>query len=310
MITTAMIKTLRERSSAGLMDCKRALVECGGDLDEASDWLRKKGLADAARKAGRVAAEGLVAAALRDAQGVLIELNSETDFVSRSAGFQELARWVAGVALDSHEGDATAVLSATGEKDGVRISVEDRIREAIARIGENITLRRVARVSVGKGCVVPYLHNALGPDLGRIGVLVAVETDGEVSDAVEGVGRQIAMHVAASRPLSVSEEDLDPAALARERRILTEQALDTGKPQAVVEKMVSGRLAKFMKENCLLRQPFVMDVDISVSEALERAGRKLGAGIGVSGFARLTLGEGIERHQEDFAAEVAAVAGG
>ncbi len=309
MITTAMIKTLRERTSAGLMDCKKALGESGGDLDAAADWLRKKGLADAARKAGRVAAEGLVAVALDGRQGVLVELNAETDFVSRSAEFRDLARWVAGVALAAG-GDADAVLEAEGEVDNRPVKVADRIREAISTIGENMALRRVSRVQAANGRVVPYLHNAAGPGLGRIGVLVAVETDGEPSEMLEGIGRQIAMHVAASRPLSVSEEDLDPAELERERRILTEQALESGKPEAVVEKMIAGRLKKFVKESCLLRQPFVMDVDVTVDQALRKAGDDLGARLAVGGFARFALGEGIEKREEDFAAEVAAVAGG
>ena len=309
MITTAMIKALRERTSAGLMDCKKALGESGGDLDAATDWLRKKGLADAARKAGRVAAEGLVAVALDGKEGVLVELNAETDFVSRSAEFQGLARWVAGVALTAG-GDADAVLEAEGEVENRPVRVADRIREAISTIGENMALRRVARVQAANGRVVPYLHNVAGPGLGRIGVLVAVETDGEPSETLDGIGRQIAMHVAASRPLSVSEEDLDPAALERERRILTEQALESGKPEAVVEKMIAGRLKKFLKESCLLRQPFVMDVDMSVDQALRKAGDDLGARLAVGGFARFALGEGIEKREEDFAAEVAAVAGG
>lgn len=309
MVTTAMIKALRERTSAGLMDCKKALGESGGDLEAATDLLRKKGLADAARKAGRVAAEGLVAVALDGPDGVLIELNAETDFVSRSAEFQELARWVAGVALAAG-GEAEAVLEADGEVEGRRVKVTDRVRAAISTIGENMALRRVARVRAGNGRVVPYLHNAAGPGLGRIGVLVAVETDGEPSDALDGIGRQIAMHVAASRPLSVAEEDLDPSVLERERKILTEQALESGKPEAVVEKMVAGRMAKFIKESCLLRQPFVMDIDITVEQALRKAGDEHGARLTVGGFARFALGEGIEKRQDDFAAEVAAVAGG
>ncbi len=309
MITTAMIKTLRERTSAGLMDCKKALTESDGDLDAASDWLRKKGLADAARKAGRVAAEGLVAVALDGDEGVLIELNAETDFVSRSAEFQELSRWTATVALDAG-GDASTLLAAEGDVDGRSVSVEDRIRESIAKIGENMSLRRLARIGARNGRVVSYVHNALAPDLGRIGVLVALEVDGEPSQASHEIGRQIAMHVAASRPLSISEDDLDPEALERERRILTEQALESGKPEQVVEKMVSGRLAKFVKENCLLRQPFVVDPDATVGAALERASGEAGARLSVGGFACFVLGEGIERRQEDFASEVAAVAGG
>ena len=309
MITTAMIKALRERTSAGLMDCKKALGESDGDLEAAADWLRKKGLADAARKASRVAAEGLVAVALDAREGVLVELNAETDFVSRSAEFQDLARWVAGVALASG-GDADAVLESEGEVDRGPVKVADRIREAISTIGENMALRRVARIRAANGRVVPYLHNVAGPGLGRIGVLVAVETDGEPSEMLDGIGRQIAMHVAASRPLSISEEDLDPAALERERRILTEQALESGKPEAVVEKMIAGRLKKFVKESCLLRQPFVMDVESTVDQVLRKAGDEIGAGLAVGAFARFALGEGIEKRGEDFAAEVAAVAGG
>ena len=309
MVTTAMIKALRERTSAGLMNCKKALGECGGDLDAATDWLRKKGLADAARKSGRVAAEGLVAAALDGGEGVLIELNAETDFVSRSSEFQELTGWVAGVAL-ACDGGVDAVMAAEGEVDGRPVAVADRIREAIATIGENMALRRVSRVRAANGRVVQYLHNSVGPNLGRIGVLVAIETDGTPSDALEGIGRRVAMHVAASRPLALAEEDLDPAVVERERNVLTEQALESGKPEAVVQKMVSGRMAKFVKESCLLRQPFVMDVDISVAQALQNASEELGVSLRVGGFACFVLGEGIEKRQEDFAAEVAAVAGG
>ena len=309
MVTTAMIKALRERTSAGLMDCKRALGESGGDLDAATDWLRKKGLADAARKSGRIAAEGLVAVALDGEEGVLIELNAETDFVSRSTEFQELTRWVAEVALVT-DGDAAALMDAEGEVEGRPVCVADRIREAISTIGENMSLRRLSRVRAANGRVVQYLHNAVGPNLGRIGVLVAIETDGTPSDTLDGIGRRVAMHVAASRPLALSEEDLDPAVVERERKVLTEQALESGKPEAVVQKMVSGRMAKFVKESCLLRQPFVMDVEISVEKALRNAGDELGVSLRVGEFACYVLGEGIEKRQEDFAAEVAAVAGG
>ena len=309
MISTAMIKALRERTSAGLMDCKRALGEAEGDLEAAADWLRKKGLADAARKAGRVASEGLVAVALGDRQGVVIELNAETDFVARSAGFQSLAGWVAGVALGVGGGEAE-VLAATGRVGEREVTVADRIRESVATIGENLSLRRVARLRVERGMVVPYVHNAVGPGLGRIGVLVALETEGRpAADGVEAIGRQIAMHVAASRPVAVDEADLDPALVERERRVLTEQALESGKPPRVVEQMVAGRMAKFVAASCLLRQPFVVDMDRTVGEAVILAGAELDAGLTVAGFRCLALGEGIEKQQQDFAAEVAAVTG-
>jgi len=310
MISTETIKTLRQRTSAGMMDCKKALLASDGDLDAAADWLRKKGLSDAARKAGRVAAEGLVAVAQDGRNGVLVELNAETDFVSRSPEFQELARWVANAALRT-DGDIGAVLDAELDWNGRQVKPRQRIQEAVATIGENIALRRLARVSACEGgALLSYLHNAQGAELGRIGVLVAVAAPGAPSAELEGVGRQVAMHVAASRPMSIAEADLDPAAVARERRLLSEQARESGKPDAVVEKMVAGRMKKFFKESCLLQQPFVMDPDVTVAQALERAGKPHGCAVTVDGFACFVLGEGVEKRQADFASEVAAVAGG
>ncbi|MDR3507754.1 MAG: translation elongation factor Ts [Caulobacteraceae bacterium] len=307
-ITAGLVKELREKSGAGMMDCKRALQENGGDVDVAMDWLRTKGLSKAAKKADRVAAEGLVAIALRPVGagmvGTVIELNAETDFVARNELFQGEARKIAQVALDT-DGSVdtiTAAKTADGE------TVADTITNLIATIGENMLLRRAARFEVGAGAIAAYVHNATAPDLGRIGVLVALEGEGDQAKLTE-LGRKIAMHVAATAPLSLSTDDLDPAAVERERAIFTEQALESGKPAGVVEKMVEGRIRKFFEEVVLLKQAFVMNPDQTIEQLVAEAGKTLGAPVSVKGFVRLALGEGVEKKQEDFAAEVAAVSG-
>ena len=306
-ITAALVKELREKSGAGMMDCKKALQENGGDVDAAMDWLRTKGLSKAAKKSDRAAAEGLVAAAARKdgagMTGVLVELNAETDFVARNELFQGAAKDVAQVALDVEGVEAiSAAKTAKGEV------VSDVITNLIATIGENMMLRRAARMSVPAGAVASYVHAAAAPDLGRIGVLVALEGAGDQAKLQE-VGRKIAMHVAATNPLSLSTDDLDPEAVEREKAIFTEQALASGKPAGVVEKMVEGRIRKFYEEVVLLKQAFVMNPDQTVEQLVAETAKTLGAPITVKGFTRLALGEGVEKKQDDFAAEVASMTG-
>ena len=302
------MKDLREKSGAGMMDCKRALQENGGDIEASMDWLRTKGLSKAAKKADRVAAEGLVAIALRPngagMTGAVIELNAETDFVARNELFQVAARKTAQVALDT-DGTVEAI-GAAKTADGE--TVADSITNLIATIGENMLLRRAARFDVAQGAIAAYVHNATAPDLGRIGVLVAIEGAGDQAK-IQELGRKIAMHVAATAPLSLSTDDLDPEAVERERAIFTEQALESGKPAGVVEKMVEGRIRKFFEEVVLLKQAFVMNPDQTVEQLVAETGKALGAPLAVKGFVRLALGEGVEKKQEDFAAEVAAVTG-
>ena len=307
-ITAGLVKDLREKSGAGMMDCKRALQENGGDIEASMDWLRTKGLSKAAKKADRVAAEGLVAIALRPngagMTGAVIELNAETDFVARNELFQVAARKTAQVALDT-DGTVEAI-GAAKTADGE--TVADSITNLIATIGENMLLRRAARFDVAQGAIAAYVHNATAPDLGRIGVLVAIEGAGDQAK-IQELGRKIAMHVAATAPLSLSTDDLDPEAVERERAIFTEQALESGKPAGVVEKMVEGRIRKFFEEVVLLKQAFVMNPDQTVEQLVAETGKALGAPLAVKGFVRLALGEGVEKKQEDFAAEVAAVTG-
>ena len=307
-ITAALVKELREKSGVGMMDCKRALQENAGDIDASIDWLRTKGLSKAAKKADRVAAEGLVASALRNdgvgMTGAVIELNAETDFVSRNELFQNAARAIAEIALDVDGGvDAIgAAKTPQGE------SVSESITHLIATVGENMQLRRSARFVVGEGAIASYIHNATAPNLGRIGVLVAIEGAGDQAQITE-LGRKIAMHVAATGPLSLSTDDLDPAAVEKERGIFTEQALASGKPANVVEKMVEGRIRKFYEEVVLLKQAFVMNPDQTIEQLVADTGKALGTTLTVKGFTRLALGEGVEKKTEDFAAEVAAVSG-
>jgi len=307
-ITAALVKELREKSGVGMMDCKKALQETAGDIEQAMDWLRAKGLSKAAKKADRVAAEGLVALALRETGagmvGAAIELNAETDFVARNDLFQAAARDVARTALDV-DGDAHALIHTT-MADGQ--AVGDMITNLIATIGENMLVRRTARFVVAEGAVAAYVHNAIAPDLGRIGVLVALESSG-AHDRVTDVGRKVAMHIAATQPIALDINEVDPAAVERERAIFMEQAQSSGKPPAVVEKMIEGRLRKFYEEVVLLKQAFVMDPDLTVEAYVAKAAKELGAPIKIVGFTRLALGEGVDKKADDFAGEVAALTG-
>jgi elongation factor Ts len=289
-ITAAQVKDLREKTGAGMMDAKKALTETDGDMEAAVDWLRTKGLAKAAKKSGRTAAEGLVAVRVGSGRGVAIEVNSETDFVAKNAEFQEMVAAIAEAALSARDLDELRGMTLDGK------SVEDTVTEKIAKIGENLGLRRM--ISLEGENVVSYVHNAAAPGMGKIGVLVAFTGDDEA------VARQIAMHIAAVNPAALSEDDLDPALADRERAVLSEQARESGKPEQVIEKMINGRMKKFYAENTLLNQAFVVNPDVTVGAAAEAAG------IAVTGFQRLEVGEGIAREEEDFAAEVAKVAGG
>jgi elongation factor Ts len=305
-ITAAAVKELRETTGAGMMDCKAALVETDGDMQAAIDYLRTKGLARAAKKASRVAAEGLVGTVADGTQAAMIELNSETDFVARNEQFQALVAGVANTAL-STDGSLESVQQATLDDGGK--SVEDSIKDAVATIGENMNLRRVAKLSVSEGVVASYVHSAVAPNLGKIGVLVALESSGDKA-ALEGIGRQVAMHVAATSPLSLSVEDMDPAVVERERNVFSEQARESGKPENIIEKMVEGRIRKFFEESVLLNQAFVMNPDVTVAQAIKDAEGDAGAPIKMTGFALFKLGEGIEKEESDFAAEVAAAVQG
>ncbi|MEK9855910.1 MAG: translation elongation factor Ts [Rhodobiaceae bacterium] len=300
-VTAALVKELREKSGAGMMDCKKALAETGGDMEAAVDWLRTKGLATAAKKSGRVASEGLVAFCVDGTKGAVIELNAETDFVARNTEFQEFASTLAKLALDADNLDS---LAASDYPETGRI-VADELTNKIATIGENMSLRRMATVSVGSGIVVPYMHNSTAPGLGRIGVLVALESAAG-ADALEGLGKQIAMHIAATSPASLSVEDLDPEAVQRERDVLIEQAKASGKPQEIAEKMVQGRMKKYYQEVVLLEQTSVIDGETRIADVVANAGKDAGAEIALTGFVRFNLGEGIEKEETDFAAEVAA----
>nr|WP_319382313.1 translation elongation factor Ts [uncultured Roseibium sp.] len=302
-ITAAMVKELREKSGAGMMDCKTALNESGGDMEAAVDWLRTKGLAKAAKKAGRVAAEGLVGVATDGTKAAVIELNSETDFVARNEGFQELVAKVAKVATST---DGSVEALAAADLDGK--SVADAITDAIATIGENMTLRRSALLAVNEGVVSTYVHGKVAEGLGKIGVLVALESSADAAK-LDGLGRQIAMHVAATSPLALNTEALDPAVVEREKTVFSEQARESGKPDNIIEKMVEGRLRKFYEEVTLVKQAFVINPDQTVEQAVEALAKELGTEVKLTGFVRLALGEGIEKEEQDFAAEVAAATG-
>jgi elongation factor Ts len=301
-----MVKELRETTSAGMMDCKAALAETKGDMEAAVDWLRAKGLAKAAKKAGRVAAEGLIGLAVEPKAAALVEVNSETDFVARNQSFQDLVSEVAAAALKV-KGDLAKLADA--KYSGGKASVADTIKELIGSIGENMTLRRSAHLAVGKGTVATYMHNQIAPGLGKIGVIVAVESAGD-ADKLAAFGKQVAMHIAAANPQAVDVDNLDKSLVQRERAVLIEQAKESGKPEAVIEKMVEGRLRKFYEEVVLLQQPFVHDPDLTVGKALAAAEKDAGAPIKITGFYRFALGEGIDRPDSDFAAEVAAAASG
>jgi len=304
-ISAAMVKELREKTGAGMMDCKAALTETNGDMEAAIDWLRTKGLAKAAKKAGRVAAEGLVGVAAEGSKAAVVELNSETDFVARNDAFQALVSGTAKAAL-AVGGDVEALGNATFP--GSSKSVSDSIKDAIATIGENMSLRRVAVLSVSSGVVATYVHSAIADNLGKIGVLVALESEADAAE-LNAFGRKIAMHVAATNPLSLGVEDLDPEVVERERQIFAEQARESGKPENIIEKMVEGRLRKFYEEVTLVKQAFVIDPDKTVEQAVEACAKELGKPVKLVGFARYALGEGIEKEETDFAAEVAAAVG-
>jgi elongation factor Ts len=298
-----MVKDLREKTGVGMMDCKQALNETNGDMDAAVDWLRKKGLSKAAKKAGRVAAEGLIGAVVSGTKGVLVEVNSETDFVARNDQFQGLVKMIAQVALkagtDVEQIKAAKVGSAT---------VENAIQDAIATIGENMTLRRAASVSVGQGVVASYVHNAVIDGLGKMGVIVALESAGK-QDELATLGRQIAMHIAASNPQALDAAGLDPQVVAREKDVLADKYRQQGKPDAMIEKIVESGLKTYYKEVTLLEQPFIHDSGKSVAQEVKEAEGKVGAPVKIAGFVRYGLGEGIEKQDSDFAAEVAAAAG-
>jgi elongation factor Ts len=290
-----MVKDLREKTGAGMMDCKAALAETSGDMEAAIDWLRTKGLARAAKKAGRVAAEGLIGLAGKDKEAALVEVNSETDFVAHNATFQEMAGKIAEAALGAKgDFDKLAKLKYPAGK----ATVADTLKEMIGTIGENMTLRRTAHLAVKKGMVASYMHNMMAPGLGKIGVIVALESEGDPKQ-LGGFGRQVAMHIAAANPQSVDIESLDKAVIDRERAVLAEQAKESGKPAQVIEKMVEGRLRKFYQEVVLLAQSFVHDPDTSVGKALAAKEKEIGAAIKITGFYRFALGEGVERGEGD-----------
>jgi elongation factor Ts len=303
-ITATMVKDLRDKTGAGMMDCKAALAETKGDVEAAVDWLRTKGLAKAAKKAGRVAAEGLIGLAADAKQAALVEVNSETDFVARNEAFQKLASGIAEAALQA-KGDLDKL--AKSKFSGGKVTVADTLKELIGSIGENMSLRRTAYLAAKNGAVASYIHNAIAPGLGKIGVIVALESTGN-PEAVKTFGRQVAMHIAFANPQSLDVDGLDKSVVERERAVLTEQAKESGKPAQVIDKMVEGRLRKFYEEVVLLAQPFVHDSETTVAKALEAAGKTAGAPIKITGFYRFALGEGIDRPDSDFAAEVAAAA--
>jgi elongation factor Ts len=302
-ITAQMVKELRESTGAGMMDCKSALTETNGEMEAAQDWLRKKGLSKAAKKSGRVAAEGLIGVLVQGTKGVMVEVNSETDFVARNDLFQGLVKMIAGVSLSV----GTDIAKINAAKAG-SITVAESIADTIAKIGENMTLRRAAALSVTKGAVGAYVHSSVSDGLGKIGVLVALESSGDAGE-LKALGRLVAMHVAASNPQAVDPAGLDPAVVAREKGVLADKFKAQGKPANVIEKIVESGLKTFYKEACLLEQAYVHDPSKNVSQALKEAEAKVGGAIKITGFVRYGLGEGIEKQETDFAAEVAAAAG-
>lgn len=304
-ISPALVKELREKTGAGMMDCKKALTENKGDLEASIDWLRKKGLAAAAKKSGRVAAEGLVAVACQGPRGSVVEVNAETDFVGRNENFQGFVRQVANLAL-TVKGNTESLKKATYGNTGK--TVDEELTHLVATIGENMSLRRSAYLEVPQGIVVPYIHNATAPGLGRLGVLVALESSAP-QDKLEALGKQIAMHVAAAQPIALSIKDVDAAEVDRERAIFRDQALASGKPAEFVDKMVEGRLRKFYEEVVLEEQVFVIDGKTRIKDVVASQSKELNQPIKLAGFVRFSLGEGIEKAQSDFAAEVAAQLG-
>lgn len=301
-VSAAMVKELRDLTGAGMMDCKAALAETSGDMQAAVDWLRAKGISKADKKAGRTAAEGLIAVASAGTSAVVVEVNSETDFVARNDQFQTLVREIAQAALGT-DGTTEAVAAATLKSSGK--SVTETVKDAVGTIGENLSFRRSAKLSVGQGAVATYIHNAVADGLGKLGVLVAIETTGNAA-AANDFARQVAMHVAATNPVALTPDAVDPAAVEREKAIFIEQAKASGKPDNIIEKMVLGRLGKFYAEVVLLKQSFVINPDITVERALADAEKTIGAPAKITGYVRFALGEGIDKDVTDFAAEVAA----
>lgn len=303
-ISASLVKELRERTGAGMMDCKAALTETGGDIEAAIDWLRKKGLSKAAKKAGRVAAEGLVGLVAEGTRGAVVEVNSETDFVARNEQFQDMVAKIAALAPTA-KGDVAALHAAPFP--GGPGSVEDKVKELVATIGENMSLRRTAALEVASGVVGAYMHNQVVPGLGKIGVLVALESAGKNVEELAGLGRMLAMHVAATNPVALDLEGIPADVLEREKAIIKEK--NQGKKPEVMDKIIASSLKSYAKENCLLEQAYIHDGSKSVAQALKEAEGKVGGPIKLAGFVRYALGEGIERKEEDFAAEVAAAAG-
>jgi elongation factor Ts len=302
-ITAALVKQLRDKTGAGMMDAKKALVENNGDIEASADWLREKGILKAAKKADRIAAEGLIGVASTGTSAALVEVNSETDFVARNEGFQKAVREVAQVAL-ANNGDVVKVAHATSSMGG---TVNEMLQSLVATIGENMSLRRTAAISVSEGVVATYIHNQAADGLGKIGVLVALESPGDAARLTD-LGRKVAMHIASMKPLAATTAELDPAVVEKERQILTAQAAESGKPANVIEKMVEGRIRKFYQESVLVEQAFVMDPDVTVGKFIENAGKNMGAAVKLKGFLKFEVGEGIEKAASDFAAEVAAFA--
>ena len=304
-VTVALVKELREKTGVGMMDCKKALVENNGEIEAAVDWLRTKGLSAAEKKAGRVASEGLIGISVEGGTGALVEVNAETDFVARNDDFQAFVQTVADLARAS--GDDLEALKAADYPETDR-TVEEELTHMIATIGENMSLRRVQNVTAGNGALGSYMHNALIPGLGKIGVLVALESEADAA-AFETLVKQIAMHVAAAKPQAVNRDGLDQAVVERERDVLVEQARESGKPEEIIEKMIEGRMRKYYEEVCLLDQTFVIDGESKIEKVLEDAGKEAGKPVSVSTFGLFILGEGIEKKKEDFTAEVAAAIG-
>lgn len=299
-ITASMVKELRDKSGAGMMDCKKALAEVDGDINAAVDWLRTKGLATAQKKSARVATDGLVAVAGAGNVGAVIEVNAETDFVARNEIFQQFVVKTAELAVDLN-GDMDAIKSADF---GTGKTVDEQLTENIATIGENQTMRRAATLEVANGVVTSYIHGAVADGLGKIGVLVGLESDGD-AEKLTALGKQIAMHVAAVQPQFLDKESVDADVIEREKAVLTEQARESGKPDDIIEKMIVGRINKFYEEICLLEQTFVIDGETKVGKVVENASKDVGAPVKLVGFVRYTLGEGLEKKEDDFAAEVA-----
>jgi elongation factor Ts len=302
-ITAALVKDLRDKTGAGMMDCKNALTETGGDMEAAIDWLRKKGISKAGKKAGRIAAEGLVGVAVSGNAGALVEVNAETDFVARNEEFKSFVKSAADIAL-VEGGDLAKLL---GAKHGAS-TVQQTLTEMVAKIGENMSVRRTIALAVNPGAVAAYVHNATSPELGKIGVLVALKSTAD-QGKLAALAKHIAMHIAAANPLAISPEHLTKEVVDRERAVQTEIARQSGKPEAVIEKMMEGRMRKFYEETVLLSQTFVIDGETQVSKVIEKASKDLGAPITVEGFVRFQVGEGIEKVESDFADEVAQMAG-